>query len=45
MRGRAAIQLIREDVLRNEITEWNDDNMLDLDLDRASLVDAASSFG
>lgn len=45
MRGRAAIQLIREDVLRNEITEWNDDNMLDADLDRASLVDAASSFG
>ena len=41
MRSRAAIHLIREDVLRKEITDWNNDAAVVPDLRRQTLANAA----
>jgi CRP/FNR family transcriptional regulator, cyclic AMP receptor protein len=43
MRGRPVIHLLREDALRREITDWNDDPADDDG--RAPLANAASSSG
>ena len=41
-RSRTAIRLVREDMLRNEITGWNDNTAHGADWTRAALANAAS---